>query len=231
MTGVKSNKLRSLFILLLILVMSFSLAFAACAVTEEEEDDTHYSQIETDEQEISNGNFEFGTLETEADEYPYTSPSGWSLSRDGAPASDVDSGIIDTAEFSTLLDALTEEESFLDWAKAKYNIDEDALKAQAEEELGEGAEESEVEDKTAELLKAEIEENFKNPGTPKANANGTKVLMINNYRGYSATSPKGTAQKYSSSTTITLNPDSYGKISVWVKMRKKWARTSASTTP
>ena len=229
MTGVKSNKLRSLFILLLILVMSFSLAFAACAVTEEEEDDTHYSQIETDEQEISNGNFEFGTLETEADEYPYTSPSGWSLSRDGAPASDVDSGIIDTAEFSALLDALTEEESFLDWAKAKYNIDEDALKAQAEEELGEGAEESEVEDKTSELLKAEIEENFKNPGTPKVNANGTKVLMINNYRGYSATSPKGTAQKYSSSTTITLNPDSYGKITVWVKTDADLAAANGNT--
>ncbi|PWM75247.1 MAG: hypothetical protein DBX59_02120 [Bacillota bacterium] len=216
MTGAKSNKLKSFFILLLILVMSVSLVLAACSTPDEEEDDTHYSQTETDEQKISNGNFEFGTLETEAEDYPYTSPTGWSVSRDGAPASDVNSGIVDTAEFSVLLDTLMEKDSFLGWAKAKYGIDEDALKEQAENELGEGAEQSDVDDKAEELLKAEIEKNFKNPKTPKDNANGTKVLMINNYRKFSETNPQGTAQKFTSSTTITLKPDTYGKITVRV---------------
>ena len=216
MTGAKSNKLKSFFILLLIFVMSVSLAFAACSTTEENEDDTQYSQVETDEQKISNGNFEFGTLDTDAEDYPYTSPSGWTSSRDGAPSSNVNSGIVDTADFSVLLDTLMETESFLDWAKAKYGIDEDALKAQAEEELGEGAEESDVEDRTQALLKEEIGTNFKNPGTPKSDENGTKVLMINNYRTYSETNPLGTAQKFTSSTTLTIDPDTYGKISVWV---------------
>lgn len=198
--------------------MSVSLALAACKTTEEDEDDTHYSQTETDEQEITNGNFEFGTMETEPDEYPYTSFSGWTRAVDNSAASSrVDSGIIDTAEFSALLDTLMENEDFLDWAKHEYEIDDEELRTQAETELGENADDEAVDAKVQELLKAELEKNFKNPGTPKSGANGTKVAMLNNYPDFYENDPyRGTAQKLTSSKTISLTPDTYGKITVWV---------------
>jgi hypothetical protein len=39
------------------------------------------------------------------------------------------------------------------------------------------------------------------------------VLMLNNYR----TDGNGTAQKYTSSTTVTLEPGKAAQLSVWVK--------------
>lgn len=219
MTGAKSSKLKSFLIFFLVLIMACSLAFAACNTTEEEGDDPNYSQTETDEQEITNGNFEFGTLDAEPDEYPYTSVNGWTRAVDNSAASStVDSGIIDTEEFNALVDALLEEDDFVDWAKYKYKdkIDEDAIRSEVETELGEDAEDEDIDAEVEERVNDAIRENFKNPGTP-TDAVGGKVLMINNYRSSNENDPfTGTAQKYTSSTTITLEKDSYGKISVWV---------------
>ena len=217
MTGAKSSKLKSFLIFFLVLIMACSLAFAAFNTTEEDGDDPNYSQTETDEQEITNGNFEFGTLDAEPDEYPYTSVNGWTRTIDDrADSSNVDSGIIDTEEFNALVDALLEEDDFVDWAKYKYEIDEDAIRSEVEAELGEDAEDEDIDAEVEKRVNDKIRENFKNPGTP-ADAVGGKVLMINNYRSSKENDPfTGTAQKYTSSTTITLEKDSYGKISVWV---------------
>ena len=213
MTGAKSSKLKSFLIFFLVLIMACSLAFAACNTTEEEGDDPNYSQTETDEQEITNGNFEFGTLDAEPDEYPYTSVNGWTRAVDSSAASSsVDSGIIDTEEFDALLDALLEEDDFVDWAKYKYKdkIDEDAIRSEVETELGEDAEDEDIDAEVEKRVNDKIRENFKNPGTP-ADAVGGKVLMINNYRSSNENDPfTGTAQKYTSSTRREHPPCQHG---------------------
>ena len=219
MTGTKSNKLKSFLTFLLVLLLTVSLAFAAaCAKQDDDsEDDTTYTKTETDEQEITNGNFEFGLSSADPEDYPYTSASGWTRAVDNsASSSKVDTGIVNTESeaFDAMMDELIANSTFLDWAKNEYKtrIEAEATEEKAKEELGADADSEAVnewiETKTAEIVKAE----FKNPGTHEG-AEGTNVMMLNNYV---ATLGKGTAQKITSSSSITLSPDTYGKISVWV---------------
>lgn len=131
MTGTKSNKLKSFLIFLLVLLLSVSLAFAAaCAKSDDDDDDeTNYSKTETDEQEITNGNFEFGTSSADPEDFPYTSISGWTRAVDNSAASSkVDSGIVNTEEkaFGAAMDELIANSTFLDWAKNEYKARIDA---------------------------------------------------------------------------------------------------------
>lgn len=220
MTGTKSNKLKSFLIFLLVLLLSVSLAFAAaCAKSDDDDDDeTNYSKTETDEQEITNGNFEFGTSSADPEDFPYTSISGWTRAVDNSAASSkVDSGIVNTEEkaFGAAMDELIANSTFLDWAKNEYKarIDAEATEEKAKEELGESADSEAVEEWIDAKVNEIIKEEFENPGTHEG-AEGTNVMMLNNYV---STLGKGTAQKVTSSTSLTLTPDTYGKITVWVK--------------
>lgn len=218
MTGTKTNKLKSFLTFLLVLLLSVSLAFAAaCSKQEDEEDDTTYSKTETDEQEITNGNFEFGLSSVDPEDYPYTSVSGWSRAVDNsASSSKVDTGVVDTEKdaFDAMMDELLANSTFLDWAKNEYKtrLDAEATEEKAKEELGADADSEAVEEWIEEKTNEIVKEEFKNPGTHDG-AEGSNVLMLNNYV---STLGKGTAQKVTSSTSITLTPDTYGKVSVWV---------------
>lgn len=221
MTGKTLSKLKSVLIVMLAALMSLALVFfAACGSTSstDDDDDRTYSKVEHDEQEMTNGNFEFGTASVESKDFPYTSINGWTRSLDNSAASSrVNSGIIDTSEKSwgVLLETLIDNSTFKAWALDKYDIDEDALKEEAkkEENLGADADSEDVDEWVDGKIKEALEDKFVNPATHDG-AEGGKVLMLNNY---TSNLGEGTAQKVTSTKTFTLKPDTYGKLSVWVK--------------
>ncbi len=191
-------KAKSILILAISVLLCFSIFFCtACGKTEESSSNTTYSKTENDTAIVKNGSFEFGTYSLDLDDYPKNSSiTGWgSVSADdAAPASKVSSGIINTKEaaWNELIDKLYTNNDFLNYAKDEFGITA-----------------TEKDD-----VIAEIKTNFINPGV-HSGAKGSKVLMVNNYTTrYDI--DLGTAQKSTSSTTVTLEKGEYGKISVWV---------------
>ena len=212
MTEKTISKLKRTLIFLLTAVMSISLLFAvACndKATTSEPDDPTYSKVENDTQELKNGNFEFGTASADLDDYPYTSVTGWTKATDSsAPSSNVNSGIIDTSSeaWDELLVTLSKNTTFLKWA---------------------GLEKADEDDEAAQkTLIDSLSEKISNPST-HADAKGTKIYMLNNYNKDNI--GKGTAQKVTSSTSFTLEPGSYAKLSVWVNTAN--LKTSTATSP
>lgn len=230
----KKNRINKLLALCLsaFMVSAAGASLAACGSEEGEVDQSEVTQSEVDSARIKNGSFEFFD-DNGGKNLIITSPTGWSKSTGSsasgsASSSQTASGIVDTAEdawkqiasssglaHSTEADAranwdnLTardklefyqtwEEENedgvltdldFYDADEDDFNIDFDDIEALAEE---------------------------KNPGThygDEATDKNSHVLMLHN----SYTDGRGTAQKYTSSTTITLQPGTGAKFSVWVK--------------
>lgn len=211
MTEKKIGKLKRTLVFLLAAVMSVSLLFAvACGTssTDDTDDDTTYTKVENDTQLLKNGNFEFGTADVDLDEYPYTSVTGWSKATDNsASSSNVNSGIISTADdaWDELISTLSENETFLkSFDKEKADTDDEDAQA---------------------TLKAELKDAFANPKTHEG-AEGSKVYMLNNY--YKDNIGKGTAQKLTASTAFTLEPNTYGEISVWLKTANLKGSTGAN---
>lgn len=210
-----------------------------------EEEDS--AAMPADTQLLKNGDFEFySEMTKDEDELRaiLNTPSNWSFSS-GSPSSDTKSGLIDLKywdsiskskyEYTSVTDAYTnwDKGSIYDKLKFYYKCDnpsnnkdydvfEDAYEALSSssdekkffnehafssvdfedvqylaEELGTG------EEQTAPILHGGEEQK------------GTGVLMIHNRR--TSDGAVGTAQSYSSSTTITLNAGTSAKISVWVK--------------
>lgn len=194
-----SHKAKSIFVLAICFMLCFVLFFCtACGDTDGDNSDKTYSKTENDTAIITNGSFEFGTYSLNLDDYPKTSSiSGWSsVSADNsADSSKVSSGIIDTSSeaWEELINTLYKDSDFLNYAKHKYSINE--------------TEES--------AIKEQLKQKFLFPDTHE-NAKGSKVLMVNNYtKNYK--NELGTAQKTTSSTTVTLEKGEFGKLSVWVK--------------
>lgn len=205
MTGTKQTKragFKAIFSLITALLLCFVMAFGlACSKDETKEDSTTYTKSETDKQIIANGNFEFKTADSKPTSFPIYTGISWTRATDNASSSAVNSGIVDTDDFDTWFDNLYGDTDFVKYLKRNYP---DAVEA-----LGE--------DPSDEDVKSALKEAFGNPGV-NASHDGdeeTKILMINNYvdtfPGY------GTAQKFTSSSTVTLDKNAYGKITVWVK--------------
>ncbi len=199
MYSLTKTKIKKFLVVLLTLVLALSVAlFTACGDTSSTDDNdgddkTTTEETITDYQVVKNGDFEFSS--TEKSKYPFLTSINWNRSTDtdknSATASAVSSGIIDTEESA--------------WAK---------LKDDEKPEDGEG--------------------NKVNPGTPYSKGlitssnydyededkrvnpqvDGTKILMINNK---SSIEGLGSAQKFKSSTTISVPVDSYAIVSVWVR--------------
>ncbi len=199
MYSLTKTKIKNLLVTLLTLTLTLALLFmSACndgGSTGGDNDNTNNTETEetiTDYQVIKNGDFEFATTETS--KFPYSTSINWTRSTDSdkntATASTASSGIIDTTQEV--------------WEKLKDN------------EKPQNAEGTAV-----------------NPGTPKSTFNltssydkddedkrvnpqldGNKILMINNK---SSVDGLGSAQKFKSSSTITVPVDSYAIISVYVR--------------
>lgn len=235
----KNKKILALF-LSSFMVVTAAASFAACGNDENSStDDSHVTDTETDTARIANGSFEFYD-DNNGRNLIITSPTGWSKSagssaQGSASTSKSASGIVDTsaeawknlttssgkahstkAEAEANWNDLTAKDrlefyeawekenddnklsdlSFYDADKHNYNIDIDDVPVNAE---GNPLDNPLTHDYTAENANDEERD--------------THVLMLHN----SYSDGKGTAQKYTSSTTITLEAGTSAQFSVWVK--------------
>ena len=192
----KKTKLRTLFTLLLVLMLSFTVFFITACDDEVTEEETTYTKVENDDSDIVNGSFEFGTADTDISDLPKTSSlTGWgsASTENSSTSSSVSSGIISIEDeaWETLTKKLYDNSTFKSKINTVYGIDADSLDENA-------------------VLTALKE---KNPKTHDG-AEGSKVYMLNAY----SSNKWGTAITVSSTSTITLEKGTYGKISFWVKV-------------
>lgn len=148
----------------------------------------------TDAQTLKNGDFEFSTFKKEAKDFPVGTSINWIRSNDSivssAVSSSYSSGIIDTKTED--YDAIKESKKLpKDNPGTPFDVMTDEEKAEF-----------------ADLENYEANED----GKP---ANGTKILMIHNE--VKNADIKGTAQKFTSSTSLSLGRHEVAKLSIWVK--------------
>ena len=199
MYSLTKTKIKNFLVVLLTLVLALSVAlFAACGDTtstdgNDDEDQTTTEETITDYQVVKNGDFEFAT--TEKSKFPFSTSINWSRSTDtdknSATASSVSSGIIDTE--ATAWAKLKDDEKPVDSEGNKINPGTPYSKELI----------------TSSNYDYEDEDKRVNP-----QVDGTKILMINNK---SSVEGLGSAQKFKSSSTISVPVDSYAIISLWVR--------------
>ena len=209
-TATKFNfKTFSVFVLSVLLC--FTLAFSAACNNQSSSSSSSAEETvvnPTDTQLVSNGDFEFSTFATDT-KFPVSSSISWSLSRDSknsssAISSDGNSGIIDTkAEADKYEEAAKKaklpkdgENYYNPGTLYDYNIKEES--------------EYFVFDKET-----------KNSNEDKLPMKGSKVLMISNITAKDDTPDEftGTAQKFTSTSSLSLGKNEYARLSVWVKTK------------
>ncbi len=202
---------------------SFAFSLAACKDDESEkpsqEEETEDTSAEKDDARLTNGSFEFFN-DNDGKNLIITSPSNWSRSNDaGGSTSKAASGIINTENeawnnltTSSGLAHKTADEAETNW---------DNLTAKDKLEFYKEYEDEDELD-FYESFNIDIDDvpTCNNPGThyastDEAAADNTNVLMIHN--DYNVSGKYGTAQKFTSSTTITVAAGTYAELSVWVK--------------
>ncbi len=235
----RKNKLLAL-LMAMMMTSSFA-ALAACDTTDDDpsDDSTTTTPTQTDSSRINNGSFEFVDWNN-GKNLLITSPTGWtksaySASSGTAVASKAASGILNTDvdAWENLTQSALQAEGI-----AAPETEEDAAKywskmsAYDKLKFYKAWEDGNYDKKVSELDFYEADkDNFNlgigdvpvnkdgniidNPGThpQEGEDKDTNVLMIHN----TYTDGQGTAQKYTSSSTITLESGTSAKISVWVK--------------
>ena len=241
-----NNNRKSKFLAFLLSVMMVSSAgaiFASCAEDGEDSSSSSSSSSETTEEAktddglIKNANFDFTELSSKT--AIGTSVTGWSrsvnsTSSGSASSSKSASGVIDTSADSwkyltgsnyteDQLKAMSDADAEKDWDKfsvkdklAYYDIWKDR-EANKDKSIS-------TDFKAYEAINIDEEDvpTIANPGTRPA-ADGeeldSQVLMLHNhyYTTGAKEKPIGTAQKYTSSSTVTIPAGSSAKFSVWVK--------------
>ncbi len=214
-----NNKLKnkSLWILAVICLLCFSMFFfVACGDnTTDNDDETTYTKTETDVGDITNSTFEFGSIGLDLDDYPQTSPSGWSKSVDNSAKSvSVKSGVVSIEAWDDVLKNLYDNSAFLSYVENNFGFDsekeENDVKA-ADNTLSSDEIKEKVKDAFATFLTNDTEGKMKAPVAPVSTSK--KLYMLNNYV---SDAIYGSAQKVTSSSTVNLEKDSVYKISVWV---------------
>ena len=213
MKKITKFNLRTLLVLVLSLALCFSTLLSVACDTPDSSSSSSSSSTEeettvypTDTQAITNGDFEFSTFENEATAFPDSTSIGWSRTYDSivvsADTSETASGIIDTTagdDYNTM----AEKQKFpkVEGTDAYYNPGtpyDYGFITESFDWVEPG------EDETA------ITNDDALPMT------GNKVLMIHNQRG-SSNQIKGTAQKFTSTSSLSLGRNEYAELSVWVK--------------
>lgn len=192
-------KLKKILLALLSIIIAIALAFTvACGETDDGNDDDDNkpstpTTTVTDYQVLKNGDFEYGIDEKTT--FPYASPTGWSKSLgsdvNSATSGAGTSGVIDTS----------------DEAFEKLTAKNKPLKAGSSNEY--------VNPRTPDYFGLVKNEFNKDDEDKRVNpdADGTKILMINNQN--SSTAGLGTAQKYRASTTVNVLANEYAVLSFW----------------
>ena len=241
-TSFKNRKNKLLALLMALMMTSSFAALAACKDTTDssssDDTTTDTTPTETDDSRINNGSFEF-VNRNNGKSLIVTSPTGWSRSTNSATSgtalsSSSASGIIDTD--SEAWDNFTKS-SLPDGTAAPKTADEarglwsqmsayDKLtfyKAWDDADYDEKIEDQDFYDASKDKFNVDIDDVpvdkdgkvIENPGTHPQDGEekDTNVLMLHNaYKG-----GVGTAQRFTSSSTITLQSGTSAKISLWVK--------------
>ncbi|MBQ4268969.1 MAG: hypothetical protein IJB97_04900, partial [Clostridia bacterium] len=245
MKSIKNSKYKK-FIALCLSVMMVSSAVATLAACKDSSsssdgttDDSTETTTEKDTSTITNGSFEFNTKKDTT--LIVTSPSGWTRSTNSATSGSASSsqsasGIIDTAseswtdltassieaELNKKPEELTVAEAKANWSKMSSYDKLKFFEAYEEADDDNDIEDLEFYDKTTDAFNIDAEDiplpSDGNPGThlkegDEGYGEDTNILMIHNQY----TDNRGTAQKYTSSTTVTVPAGAAATVSVWVK--------------
>ena len=166
----------------------------------------------TDTQAIANGDFEFSTFENTAKQFPDSTSISWSRTLDNlvvsADSSNSSSGIIDTKagnDYNTMAESAKMAYTEADGVKTYYNpgTPESLNFIKAEEMFS---------DWPADATTESTDLPTNDDGLPMS---GTKVLMIHNNALNDGV--KGTAQKFTSTSSLSLAKNEFAELSVWVK--------------
>ena len=210
-TATKFNfKTFSVFVLSVLLC--FTLAFSAACNNKSSSSSSSSTEETvvnpTDTQLVSNGDFEFSTFAKDT-KFPVSSSISWSLSRDSknsssAISSDGNSGIIDTGAESEKYEEAAKKAKLPKDGETYYNP-----KTLYDYNLKE----------SQEYFVFDKEE--KNSNEDKLTMKGSKVLMLSNVTAKDDTPNEftGTAQKFTSTSSLSLGQNEYARLSVWVKTK------------
>ncbi len=192
---------------------------------------TNYSYSEKNETLISNSSFAYGTADLKITAYPNSSVTGWTKKAEtNMTSSSSKYGVIDVSSdgWDNLVSTLYGDSYFLNYFKVKYDFTDSDVKSAIQSEKGssytptsDDIKEYVIENyfKSTETFKypdnTTSANQFANPGT-HSGATDDKIYMLNNYLSKTDVG-RGTAQRITSASTITLNKGEYGKVSVWVK--------------
>ena len=217
MYSLTKNKTKNFFIVLLALLMAITMALAtACSPDNGDggdgngdggDNNTTTESTLTDYQVLKNGDFEFMTDDKTV--FPKSSSIAWSNS--------LDSGLNGNTAPST---SSTGKSGIIDTSSEPYSKLENKYKPEIKEDTEPTTYYNPhtpyyyglVENKFVDNVEsADYEAN-----KTYANAKGSKILMIQN-KTSNEQQIKGTAQKFKSSTSLTVDNDSYAVFSVWVK--------------
>ncbi len=232
-------------ILALLMAMMMTSSFAALAACKDEPSDSTPNDstsgstaTQTDSSRIKNGSFEFVNW-NDGKNLIVTSPTGWSRSTNSsssgtAVSSKSASGILNTEEEawknfteSSLPDGVsaptTAEDAAKYWDEMSAYDKLKFYKAWDDADYDEKVSEQDFYDSAKDNFNVDIDDVpvdqfghiIQNPGTHTQDSEDkdTNVLMIHN----AYTDGQGTAQKFTSSSTITLQSGTSAKVSLWVK--------------
>ena len=235
----EKRRKRALTALSALIAATLSLGvFAACGATEDEPEDKETAAIPTDTQLLKNGNFEWygEMMETDRNEKRtfISTPTSWSYTS-GSPSSNTRSGLVLASEWKYLATS-GRPFSSIDDAVAHWNAEDatlyDRLKFYEDykteiSELDAGSDAKKLFDEykytidfeDVQYLKEQVGDTLELHDGVKSDDDGnpteTGVLMIHNER--ESDGIYGTAQYYTSSTTITLKAGTAAEVSVWVR--------------
>ena len=210
--------------------------FTACTDTSKDDEDEDAPAAKTDTQLIKNGDFELYSESTkEKDDLRaiLNTPTSWSFTS-GSPSSDTRSGLINVGDdywdyftkegyhFTSVSDAYAnwKDERVTVYDRLKF-LDEfddeiDDLSSSSNEKKLFNEYNYSVDYEDVQYLREELDGKILLHDDAKQREDKeTGILMIHNRR--TSDNVLGTAQSYSSSTTVTLQAGTAAKVSVWVK--------------
>lgn len=219
------NKLKHGLIVLLALICAISatlFTLTACGKKSESVTDPTYTYSDKDDSKfITNSKFSYNLKTKLLSDYPVASPSGWSKSTENSTSSTVNSGVVDTSEagWAELLNTLYKDSDFVSYVRNAYRAEVIAAMGKdnpTDSEMNTFIKEKKGYDGTNVF-----------PANPARNGGDNFVYMLNNYAksedyGY------GTAQKVTSSSTVTVKAGETYKITFWVKTLNLTATTNES---
>lgn len=211
-----STKLKFILTLIVVGILCFTMVFvSACGTTTETAKDPTYSYTETDNGVIKNTSFVYGTAGTNLSNFPKTSVTGWSLTKD----SSAKSGVVDVTEngWKQLMNSLYSDGGILKYVRAMRGFSESDIIAELKAENNNTTPTAaQIKERTIQKYFLDDNTLFKNPGKHNSDVDNM-VYMLNNYKSSNNVDiGVGSTQKLTSSTEIVLEKGGYAKVSVWV---------------